>query len=155
MLLANNRSPQPLAEMKRVLIVDDMREMHSTVRRILRAVGVGEVLGATNIGQARDELVTAQAIQQPFDLVFIDQIMPGGSGLQLIWEIEEKGEELIDLDHTGVFVLSGVNDQAFHQAALEAGVVAVLQKPFSANQIVECGTRWMISRERRSSDRRL
>lgn len=133
-----------IAGLDRILIVDDIEEMRQTVRRMLRWAGVGEVELASNIDQARTALERAKARLAPFDLVFIDQMMPGGSGTELIEEVVARN--LVDRRHTGLFLLSGASEYDLQAQARQAGAVALLEKPISSVDLLSVIQKWVAYR---------
>lgn len=66
------------------------------------------------------------------DLVLLDVMMPGGSGLDVLREIRADPE----LVSTPVVVVSAWTDPAESDAALAAGADAFLSKPFLVDELV-------------------
>lgn len=130
----------PEAGIDRVLIVDDIEEMRQTLRRMLRWAGVGDVSMASDIDQARQALELAKERGQAYDLVIVDQMMPGGSGVELVQEIVARS--LIERRHTGLFILTGVPDYSMDVEAKKSGAIAVLEKPISAEKLLAIAARW-------------
>ncbi len=128
----------------RILIVDDIDEMRQTLRRMLRHAGVAEVELASCIDQARTALETARVRKAPFDLVFVDQLMPGGCGTELIEEVVARS--LVDRRYTGLFVLSGVAEYEMQSRVKESGAVALIEKPISTEKLLAIAQRWVAYR---------
>ncbi len=133
---------------RRVLIVDDIHEIQSTLRRVFRMARVEEIVTASNIDEAREQLELATSNQQPFDIVFMDQMMPGGTGTELLEEVVARGQDFVDRRFTGFFILSGITESGFREKAKSAGAVDVMQKPFSAEQLLQYGRKWVQFRTR-------
>ncbi len=68
--------------MARVLVVDDEPGVRESLRMLLK--GDCQVVTAENVEQAR-----AAIAETPPDLVLLDMVMPGGSGLDLLAELSE------------------------------------------------------------------
>lgn len=126
----------------RVLIVDDITEMQSTLKRVFRHAGISTVHSASNIDEARSMLERAHECSAPYDIVFLDQMMPGGSGLELVEELIARGTEVIDRRQTGLFVLSGVVEDGFRERVRACGALDLMEKPVSAEQLLTCCKRW-------------
>ena len=134
-----------IAGVGRILIVDDITEMRQTLRRMLRWAGVTDVELASNIDEARLALERAKERVAPFDLVLIDQMMPGGSGTELIEEVVARN--LVNRRHTGLFLLSGVSEYDLQAQARQAGAVALLEKPISGDNLLAVIQKWAAYRQ--------
>ncbi|MDR2578483.1 MAG: response regulator [Chitinispirillales bacterium] len=111
---------------KKLLIVDDKREIRQLVKATLEFEG-WEIVEA----ETGDEAVATALIHKP-DLVIMDMVMPGKiNGLEATKRI------MSDPATTGckVIMLSG-SDLELRDAALEAGVVEFIQKPFSPLDLI-------------------
>ena len=141
MAISSSRATLPPgAGIDRILIVDDIQEMRQTLRRMLRWAGVREVDLASDIGEARTALEAAKNRGKPYDLIFADQMMPGGSGVELVQEIVARN--LIERRHTGLFLLTGVPDLDLEGEAKKSGALAVLEKPISTEKLLAVIQRW-------------
>lgn len=125
----------------RVLVVDDVEEMRRTLRRMLRWAGIDDVKLAANIAEARALIENARDLRLPFDVIFIDQLMPGGTGVELIEELIAR--DLIATKHTAIFVLSGFIEPRFEATARAAGALSFIEKPVSAETLVATINRWL------------
>jgi len=112
---------------KKLLIVDDKREIRQLVRATLEFED-WEVIEAEN----GDDGVVAAIEQQP-DMVIMDMIMPGKiDGMEATRRIKANPTTA----NCKVIMLSG-EDIEFRDAALEAGVEEFIQKPFSPLDLIE------------------
>ncbi|UUX50077.1 response regulator [Nisaea acidiphila] len=150
-LNGGNRRRETDLGIRRVLIVDDIHEIQSTLRRVFRMARVEEIVTASNIDEARTQLEVATKARQPFDIVFMDQMMPGGTGTELLEEVVARGNSFVDRRFTGFFILSGVTEPGFREKAKAAGAIDVMQKPFSAEQLLQYGRKWIQFRSRAQS----
>jgi len=112
---------------RKLLIVDDKREIRQLVRATLEYEG-WDVFEA----ETGDEAVSAALKHRP-ELVIMDMIMPGKiNGLEATKLIKSNPET----SGCTVIMLSG-EDMEFRDAALEAGVVEFIQKPFSPLDLID------------------
>lgn len=108
--------------MARLLIVDDEAAVRRPLRRTLERGG-HDVLEASNVAEARALLEA-----EPVELVLCDVNMPGGSGLELVRWIAS------DHSDTAIVMLTGVDDPAVANEALEVGAFGYLVKPVGGNE---------------------
>jgi len=112
---------------KKLLIVDDKREIRQLVRATLEFDG-WEVAEA----ETGDEAVDAAARHKP-DLVVMDMMMPGTiDGMEATRRIK-AAPETVDCK---VIMLSG-SEIELRETALKAGVAEFIQKPFSPLDLME------------------
>lgn len=110
--------------MARVLIVDDEELLRRSLRRMLEAAG-HEALTAATVAEARETLDSREVA-----LVLCDIHMPGGSGLELVRSVARQRPQ------TAVIMLSGIDDPAVAEQALDVGAYGYLVKPAERNEIV-------------------
>ena len=108
----------------RILIVDDDPMMAGTLRDILRVKGYQAEM-AHGAPQALD-MVERQA----FDCVLSDIRMPGGSGVDLYRAIEARRPDL------PVVLMTAYSTSALVQEGLNAGAIAVLDKPLDLSLLL-------------------
>jgi CheY-like chemotaxis protein len=112
---------------KKLLIVDDKREIRQLVRATLEFDG-WEVSEA----ETGDDAVAAAALHKP-DLVIMDMIMPGTiDGVEATRRIKAAPETA----GCTVIMLSG-SDIELRETALVAGVSEFIQKPFSPLDLMD------------------
>jgi len=104
----------------KVIIVDDNDMTRDLMNALLKQMG-HEVLGEAENGTDATKLFKET---RP-DLVLLDLIMPGKTGLEVLKEIR-------GLDPAAkVIMVTAVQQEAITQDLLEKGAIAVLNKPFS------------------------
>jgi two-component system, OmpR family, KDP operon response regulator KdpE len=108
---------------RRVLVVDDERQILRAMRVILREAGF-EVATAASVEEALDALAV-----RPPDAAIIDLILPDGNGVDICRSIREWSE-------MPIIVLSAVGDEAEKVRALEAGADDYVTKPFGTNELI-------------------
>ncbi len=131
---------------KRALVVDDDASHRKLLQRILSDKGFA-CDAADTADHARD-LFDAE----DYDLLTVDVVMPGESGLDLVADIRAMDRDV------AVIMISGMDAQETYSRAAELGVYGYLIKPFSRNQLLATvGSAWarlMLEREaRRYRDR--
>lgn len=108
---------------KRVLIVDDEKNIRLTVTRSLEGETI-EVDQAISAEEALERLALYS-----YDLVLLDLRLPGMSGIELI-------EQLHDLSITvRIVVISAHGTIDVAVKLLKAGVLDFVEKPFSPDEI--------------------
>jgi DNA-binding NtrC family response regulator len=108
-----------------ILVVDDERLLRDFLREALARAGY--VVGTADGGDAAIDALAADR----YDLVLLDVSMPGRSGLETLQEIRRLRADLPVVMMTAY----GTIDSAV--AAMRAGAVDYLQKPFDAETIEE------------------
>jgi len=109
---------------ERVLVVDDDAQMRTLLERILTREGYRcTTAGAIQAGL--DALNRA-----PYDLIVCDVGLPDGSGLDLVRVAVRRNERMAAL------MISGLDDVALAQQALEIGAYGYVLKPFTANEVL-------------------
>jgi putative two-component system response regulator len=109
----------------RVLIVDDYEANISALRQLLERQGY-EVLTATN---GRDALDLVHR-ERP-DLVLLDVVMPGVSGLDVCATLKNAAETCL----TPVVLVSALQERATRLEGLEAGADDFLSKPVDPQEL--------------------
>jgi putative two-component system response regulator len=108
----------------RVLIVDDEPHISELLTRILAAEGYACV-SALN-GEAALRLLE----QDAFDLLLVDVIMPGMSGMDLLTVVGSL------FPSVAVILVTGVDDRDTAVMALDLGAYGYLIKPFNRTEVV-------------------
>lgn len=112
--------------MIKVLVVDDNSEIRQTVRRMLEKHNY-------EVTEAADGKECIEALEQlDPDLVITDIDMPEFDGLQVIQKLAK------DNPKQKVIAMSGIpqHSQACLTVAKQVGARAILQKPFSLNNLI-------------------
>lgn len=129
------------------LIVDDDPAVANLLKEILEPEGYRcTVVG--NGAEARAELS-----QRPFSNALVDVMMPGESGLELVAELLAKHSDM------AVVMVTGVDEPAIAQMAIDSGAYGYLIKPFRngdvINTVAAAGHRRCIEIEHRARTARL
>jgi DNA-binding NtrC family response regulator len=108
--------------MPRVLVVDDEAAVRESLRMLLKKES--EVETAEDVDSA-----LAMIEASPPDLVLLDVVMPGRSGLDLLPELASRGLRI------PVIVLTATNTIAVAVQAMKAGAADFLTKPFELDAL--------------------
>lgn len=115
---------------KKIVVVDDNEIIRISLRAILRQAGF-EVVGEARDGEGVVELV---ARLDP-DLVCLDVMMPGRSGLEVLAELREHFPAL------KVLMITAMSDRNTVVEVVEQGAAGMVLKPFNAARVIETVSR--------------
>ena len=116
----------PVAGNRRILVVDDEPHIRRVLEAILGSKGF-DVMMASDGMQGLDELG-----QEAVDLVILDLMMPGASGLEILAKIRANPSRA----DTPVIILTAKGQDADREAALAGGANDFLTKPFSPKKLI-------------------
>jgi DNA-binding response OmpR family regulator len=117
-------SKSPMNDVKRVLVADDSATVTTVLVTALELEGY-EVETARNGVEAYEMGVSGR-----YDLVILDQLMPGMLGLEIIHRWQEEGLQIQTI------MLSGVDDERTVVNSLESGAVDFIRKPFRLPELL-------------------
>jgi len=109
---------------ERILVVEDDPQDQKLLVRLLDGAGYGCSV-ATDSAEARRLVST-----DPFDLVLADVNLPGESGLKLVQHV------LDEFPGTATVMVTGMDDPALANRAIEIGTYGYVIKPFTGNEIL-------------------
>ena len=115
----------PRRKSARILVVDDNRDNAFLTRQLLQAAGY-DVETAENAGRA-EALVRASAP----DLILLDVVMPGKSGIELCRELKNNAETRL----IPIVMITGLTDRDDKIRAIEAGADDFLNKPIFPEEL--------------------
>ncbi len=108
-----------MTSVPRVLIVDDQKEVVRLLQSAIESTGHEiEVIGAPS-----GEEALLEALQEPVDLLVVDYMLPGISGVELLTKIRKRHPDL-----QGIFI-TGQTSRAVHREIMNANVQAFFVKP--------------------------
>ncbi len=116
-----------MAELIRVLLVDDQKLMREGLRVLLEMEPDLEVVGEAGDGEAA---LAAYAEHQP-DVVLMDIRMPGMDGVEATWRLRERWPE------ARVIILTTFDDDEYVFEGLRAGALGYLLKDVSGRELAE------------------
>lgn len=112
--------------MSKILIVDDSPIITNAISAIIKQAG-HEVIGEADNGEKAMDIFNKN---RP-DLVLLDILLPGESGLDILKKLKS-----IDIA-AKVLIVTAVNQDAVSQEAKNLGASGVLYKPFDAEELVQ------------------
>ncbi|WP_147802650.1 response regulator transcription factor [Alkalicoccus halolimnae] len=110
--------------MKRVLVADDEDILRMLITDTLEDAGYA-------LEEAEDGEQTFQLLQKKtYDLVILDYMMPGKTGLEVLQSLPE------DVKKTTIFImLTAKAQESDKKTALQAGAAYFVAKPFSPGEL--------------------
>ncbi|MBN1660446.1 MAG: response regulator [Anaerolineae bacterium] len=112
---------------KRILIVDDEKQLVHTLRQMLLLELPGSKIDAAYSG----EEALSKLADGPYDLIVADLRMPGFDGLELI-----KGVRYLD-GAVPIILMTGYGSQGVAHEAARLGVDHYVAKPFNVREMME------------------
>jgi DNA-binding response OmpR family regulator len=113
-----------MGKMSRVLIIEDEEKMSRMLARVLREEGyVAETANDGRTGLSR-------ALEDTFDLLIVDWMLPGRSGVQVV-----RGLRAAEV-HTPVLMLTARGQVEDRVEGLDAGADDYLPKPFALPELL-------------------
>ena len=115
----------------RILVVDDDPLDREALQRALKRDALKYDTIAADLVEAPDLASAREALgREQFSCIFLDYLLPDGSGLELLTEIRDR-----DL-HTPVIVLTGQRDEQTMLALMQAGAVDYVPKSVLSPELV-------------------
>jgi len=111
----------------RILVVDDHAVVRSGIRFFLLAFDDLELIGEAETGA--EALALSEALNP--DVVLMDLVMPGLSGIEAIRALKERRPQV------RVIALTSFKDEELVQGALQAGALSYIIKDASEEELVE------------------
>ena len=108
-----------------VLVVDDDPEVRELLQEIVATRG-HKVL-AVETGEEALEALT----RRHFDLIFLDLVLPGISGVETLEEIKARDKK------AAAVIVTGCEDSEMVAEAVSLGPLMLLRKPFKVEDVVE------------------
>lgn len=119
----------------RILVVED----DHTSREVLAAMlaKYGQVETAVDGTEAMGKFKAARKIGQPYEVIFLDIMMPGLDGREVLREIRrlEEKEGLTTLQGVKIVMATAINDYQSISASFKDQCDGYLTKPISKKQV--------------------
>lgn len=113
-----------VSEKKRILVADDSETIRALLQTALESAGY-------DVDLAKDGLSAyQQGSEGEYDLIILDQLMPGLLGLDVVSRWHEEGIEV------PVLMLTGVDDDRTAVESFDRGVVDYVRKPFRIPELM-------------------
>ena len=110
-----------LSKTARIMIVDDMKMIRTSMRKYLNSIGYENIIEAID----GEDALKQYAAQRP-DFIFMDVVMPnitGDEALKIIRDGDKK---------TPVVMLSSVAEKSIMESCEQQGILCYLLKPLTA-----------------------
>lgn len=117
-----------LVEKPVVLIVDDISENILIASELLKPFY--KVKAATN----GDKALAICAAENPPDLVILDMVMPGLSGLEVCNRLQQSEQT----KHIPILFMSAMDSEFEREQCLSAGAKDFVPKPIDPKQLIDC-----------------
>ena len=108
-----------------VLVVDDDSRVREMLKDVISEQGYS-VTAAESGERALEELE-----RRRYDLVFLDLVMPGMSGVDVLSAIKAKDKKAV------VVIVTGYGDDPLAMEAMSLGPLFLIRKPFRTSDIAE------------------
>jgi len=108
----------------KVLIVDDERRIRGLLKDIVEGQGY-EAVSVQSGEKALEELE-----KQDFDLIFLDLVLPGLNGVDVLRAIKGRGNNAV------VAVVTGYSDKPIALEAMSLGPLVLIRKPLELADII-------------------
>jgi DNA-binding response OmpR family regulator len=117
----------------RALVVDDHFLFRELIYKVLHCIGIESIILVPDGTTAIAQIKTSIQHNTPFDLVFLDWVMPGAKGPEIIDLIRDSRR----YDRTPVIMISAERSSANVVDAVKRGVSAYLLKPISPTALTD------------------
>lgn len=115
---------RPVSEKKRILVADDSETIRALLQTALESAGY-------EVDVAKDGLSAYElGAKGEYDLIVLDQLMPGLLGLDVITRWHDEGME------SPVLMLTGVDDDRTAVESFDRGAVDYVRKPFRITELM-------------------
>lgn len=118
---------------RRVLVVDDEETIGVGISEILKDTG----FDAAYVSNGKDAIETVK--KSPFDLIFMDMIMPGMNGLDTYREIRKITPQARVVLFTGYFRDA---EEVIVQGVKEGMIDEFIRKPYFAEEIIKSARKY-------------
>lgn len=119
----------------RFLVVDDDQICRRVIQLFLKPYG--ESVCVSDGQKALEAHQAALQEGKPFDVVYLDMIMPGLTGLDVVAAIRKHEAQHGLTDQVPVLMLTGETDVSHINMAKSYGVVEYLLKPIQEERVVQ------------------
>ena len=137
----------PNATLVKILIVDDSKNIRHVIRRYLETTTLPgftfQFDEAGNGAEAEEKLQEALIFEKPFDIVFLDWMMPTFTGYEFLTKI--RNIEAFKEKPTIVMLTAETNTDQI-DACLKFGVAKYIIKPFTQDMLTQVLTEVLTGR---------
>ena len=108
-----------------VLVVDDEPEICDILSDMISKHGY------TVVTASNGEKALYEVKQRHFDLIFLDLVLPGANGVEVMQRIKDSDSDAV------VVIVTGFGDDPLAVMAMSLGPLLIVRKPFREKDIVE------------------
>lgn len=108
-----------------VLVVDDDPGVRDVLAEVISKQGY-KAIAVSSGERALEELE-----RRHYDLIFLDLVMPGMSGVEVLSAIKAKDKKVV------VVIVTGYGDDPIAMEAMSQGPLFLIRKPFRAGDVAE------------------
>src|SRR5918996_3394770 len=119
-----------------ILLADDEEKILKRLGRALREEG-HDVIEATSVREAQRHLA-----ERHFDLLVVDNVMPGVTGLELVREVAQQSAA----ERPQIVMMTAHGSTQIVRGAFKLGVEDFLEKPFEVEELIALASRAVKSR---------
>jgi len=113
-----------VTEKKKILVADDSETIRALLQTALESAGY-------EVDMAKDGISAYElGIEVDYDLIIMDQLMPGLLGLDVITRWHQEGMDV------PVLMLTGVDDDRTAVESFDRGAVDYVRKPFRITELM-------------------
>lgn len=120
----------------KVLIVDDDFVSRSLIQTILNHSGVKDIDSVVSGAEAVDAFNLAQQKNEPYNVIFLDMVMPHEDGFSALRKIREQ-EGQSKLARSKVIVVSSLEEQTQQDRAYKEECDKYIIKPVTEEKVTE------------------
>ena len=117
------QAPSSVNSTPSVLLVDDDPQIVDLLTAILE----GEDIAVTSASTAAEGIAALES--STFHVIFLDLIMPGGTGIELLKAVDKQDKK------TPVVLVTGAGDTDLINEAMDHGPVTLIRKPLRVKQV--------------------
>ena len=128
-------TPQEAITTMKVMVIDDVMINIMVVKHTLKSLG--QVDGFQEHTQALSLLRRAYEEGTPYDVLFLDIVMPTGDGMEVLQEVQEMGRKFAPENPTKVVMITGKGDRDSVNQAIRYGAAGYLLKPLKVDRILK------------------
>ncbi len=114
-----------MAAMKNILVIDDEKMILDAIKVIFEDMGYGVSIFSDSASGMEE------AAKNDYDLIIVDMRMPGKNGAEVTEGIRKARPD------ARVLIVTAYPNDPLVLRALEAGALALLQKPFEIGKILD------------------
>jgi len=128
-----NASNPTHANALHVVVAEDDEEMRYLVAQTFRKAGfrVTEIKNGLRLMEYAAVICGSEGYSEHVDLIVSDIRMPGGTGIRFL----QGTRDIVNLPP--VILITAFGDQRTHELGLELGAVAVIDKPFDLDMLLD------------------